>query len=117
MTQVAMVVPYEDGRGDLCSVIATWDRDANVWVGTNTALGVLVEADTLELLIKHVQAIAPDLIEANRNTPVPTIRGSHATNRMFDTLADIGFKCHTTAKASGIPTTSRTYASATMLAL
>jgi len=47
-------------------VRATWDKKAQVWVATSEDVpGLATEADTLEQLIKKLQIMIPELLQAN----------------------------------------------------
>ena len=47
-------------------VEAVWDGEAQVWVATSDDVpGLITEADTSEQLIKKLQVLIPDLLQAN----------------------------------------------------
>ncbi len=47
-------------------VKATWDKEAQVWVAISEDVpGLVTEADSLEELIKKLQVMIPELLEAN----------------------------------------------------
>lgn len=68
---------YIGNRGDLWSgvsmkkskrliVHATWDDEAKVWVATSTDIsGLVTEADSMDALVKKLQVIIPELLDAN----------------------------------------------------
>jgi predicted RNase H-like HicB family nuclease len=48
---------------------AEWDEDVNVWVATSDDVpGLATEGDTLEILIKKLKALIPELLFANGAT-------------------------------------------------
>ncbi len=48
------------------AVEAVWDDEACVWVATSDDVpGLATEADTAESLIKKLEILIPDLLEAN----------------------------------------------------
>jgi Domain of unknown function (DUF1902) len=47
-------------------VHAKWDNDAKVWVATsNDISGLVTEAESMNTLVKKLQAIIPELLNAN----------------------------------------------------
>ena len=58
------------------TVIATWDADARVFTSQSDIPGLVVEADTFEELVELVEALAPEVIEAN----VPDARRPYKVN-------------------------------------
>ena len=53
-------------KGKTVHVEAIWDEEARVWVATNDDVpGLITEADTSEQLIKKLQVLIPELLEAN----------------------------------------------------
>lgn len=47
-------------------VHATWDDEAKVWVATSKDItGLVTEADSMDALVKKLQAIIPELLDAN----------------------------------------------------
>jgi Domain of unknown function (DUF1902) len=47
-------------------VKATWDDDAKVWVATsNDILGLVTEAESMDAMVKKLQVIIPELLDAN----------------------------------------------------
>ncbi len=53
-------------KGKTIRVEAIWDEEARVWVATSDDLpGLITEADTSEELIKKLQVLIPELLEAN----------------------------------------------------
>jgi predicted RNase H-like HicB family nuclease len=48
------------------TVEAFWDAEASVWVATSeTILGLVTEAETIEELTQKLRSIIPDLLELN----------------------------------------------------
>jgi len=53
-------------KSRVINVKAVWDKDAQVWVAISEDVpGLVTEADTLEQLIKKLQVMIPELLEAN----------------------------------------------------
>jgi predicted RNase H-like HicB family nuclease len=49
------------------NIYADWDPEAEVWVATSDDVsGLATEAPTMEGLIEKLQAMIPELLEANR---------------------------------------------------
>lgn len=47
-------------------VNARWDDEAKVWVATsNDISGLVTEADSLDAMVKKLQVIIPELLDAN----------------------------------------------------
>ena len=47
-------------------VHARWDDEAKVWVATSTDIsGLVTEADSMDALVKKLQVIIPELLDAN----------------------------------------------------
>jgi Domain of unknown function (DUF1902) len=47
-------------------VHATWDDEAKVWVATsNDISGLVTEADSMDALVRKLQVIIPELLDAN----------------------------------------------------
>lgn len=47
-------------------VHATWDDEAKVWVATsNDILGLATEADSMDALVRKLQVMIPELLDAN----------------------------------------------------
>ena len=47
-------------------VKANWDKEVQVWVATSEDVpGLVTEAETLEQLIKKLQIMIPELLQAN----------------------------------------------------
>ncbi len=46
-------------------VLAIWDEEAKVFTSQSTIPGLVVEADTFEEFVELVQALAPEVLEAN----------------------------------------------------
>ena len=47
-------------------VHATWDDEVKVWVATsNDISGLVTEADSMDALVKKLQVIIPELLDAN----------------------------------------------------
>lgn len=47
-------------------VKATWDDEAKVWVATsNDILGLVTEAESMDAMVKKLQVIIPELLDAN----------------------------------------------------
>ena len=46
------------------TIDARWDAEANVWIATsNDVPGLVVEADTLPVMMEEVRLVLPDLLE------------------------------------------------------
>lgn len=53
-------------RGKLLNVNAFWDEEASVWVASSDDVkGLTTEAPTVEALIKKLNVMIPELLEAN----------------------------------------------------
>ena len=53
-------------KGKTIRVEAIWDGEAQVWVATSDDVpGLITEADTSEQLIKKLQVLIPELLQAN----------------------------------------------------
>ena len=53
-------------KGKVIHVEAIWDAEAQVWVATSDDVpGLITEADTSEQLIKKLQVLIPELLQAN----------------------------------------------------
>jgi len=53
-------------KGKTIRVEANWDGEAQVWVATsNDVPGLITEAETSEQLIVKLQALIPELLQAN----------------------------------------------------
>jgi len=51
---------------DIIVVRAVWDHEASVWVATSDDVpGLVTEADNAEELIRKLQVMIPDLLQAN----------------------------------------------------
>jgi hypothetical protein len=77
---------------DLIIVRATWDGEAAVWVATSDdVIGLVTEADTLELLSTKLKVLIPELLELNgspsalREIPVHILAGE--TIKVINPLA------------------------------
>lgn len=47
-------------------VHAKWDDEANVWVATSDDIsGLVTEAESMDALVKKLQVIIPELLDAN----------------------------------------------------
>jgi predicted RNase H-like HicB family nuclease len=47
-------------------VTARWDGEAGVWVATSDDIpGLVTEAESLDRLIKRIEAVVPELLEDN----------------------------------------------------
>lgn len=47
-------------------VHATWDDEAKVWVATSVDIsGLATEADSMDALVKKLQLMIPELLDAN----------------------------------------------------
>lgn len=45
----------------------SWDDEAKVWIGTSDDIaGLVLESDSLEVLVEIIKRAAPELIEQNR---------------------------------------------------
>ncbi len=53
-------------RDDLILVKAFWDEEAAVWVASSEDVpGLAIEADSCDTLVKRLQVVIPELLEAN----------------------------------------------------
>ncbi len=53
-------------KNKIIHVKAIWDKEAKVWVAISEDVpGLVTEAETLEQLIKKLQVMIPELLEAN----------------------------------------------------
>lgn len=51
-----------------CTVIATWDPEAAVWVAASDDVpGLVTEAESLKLLVAKLRTLIPELLEANQH--------------------------------------------------
>jgi hypothetical protein len=51
--------------GTTYKVTAVWDSEAKVFTSTSDVPGLVIEADTFEEFVSLVEALAPDILEAN----------------------------------------------------
>ena len=52
--------------GRAINIEAFWDNEANVWVATSEdALGLTLEAETVEALVEKLRLAVPEMIELN----------------------------------------------------
>ena len=65
------------------TVTATWDAEAKVFTSQSDIPGLVVEADSFEELVELVEALAPEVIEAN----VPNARRPYTVN--VETLREL----------------------------
>ncbi len=77
---------------------AMWDSEAGVWVASSEEVpGLCTEAETLEILIKKLKTIVPELLQANSVAfPPHEIWYSSITNRRF--VVDSKIKSRHTAR-------------------
>jgi hypothetical protein len=47
-------------------VTAIWDQEAEVFTSQSNIPGLVIEADTFEEFVSLVEALAPEMLEANR---------------------------------------------------
>ena len=53
-------------KKNIIKIHALWDSEAQVWVAeSHDVPGLATEADTMEILIKKLQTMIPELLEAN----------------------------------------------------
>jgi len=43
-----------------------WDKEADVWVATSDALYLVLESDSIEVLIEKVKLAVPELLTLNK---------------------------------------------------
>jgi Domain of unknown function (DUF1902) len=64
------------------TVEAFWDAEAAVWVATSeTILGLVTEADTIEALTEKLHNMIPELVELNQLAPIKTLMKKISPNR------------------------------------
>jgi Domain of unknown function (DUF1902) len=64
------------------TVEAFWDSEAAVWVATSeTILGLVTEADTIEALTEKLHNMIPELVELNQLSPIKTLVKKISPNR------------------------------------
>ncbi len=51
--------------GTTFKVAAVWDSEAKVFTSTSDVPGLVIEADTFEEFVSLVEALAPEMLEAN----------------------------------------------------
>ena len=48
-------------------ITALWDDESQVWVAeSDEVLGLITEAETIELLLEKLQSLVPELLELNK---------------------------------------------------
>ena len=56
------------------TVYFTWDDEAKVWVATSpNVIGLVLESESLDALIKRVTDAVPELLELNSQEPAASI--------------------------------------------
>lgn len=75
-------------RDHTYQIKAIWDDEASVWVATSDDVpGLVTEAATAEALVKKLEILIPELLEANgvlpstREIPFEIVSERHATAR------------------------------------
>lgn len=62
------------------TVLFTWDEEACVWIATSPdIIGLVLESESLDLLMERVQKAVPELLELNAQKPASII--SYISNR------------------------------------
>jgi len=46
-------------------ILLTWDEEAQVWIAENSEMSLVLESESLDLLMKRVRLAAPEMLEAN----------------------------------------------------
>ena len=76
-------------RNHTYQIRAVWDEEASVWVATSDDVpGLVTESDTLEKLVKKLEVLIPELLEANdalpstKEIPFEVLSERHATTRL-----------------------------------
>jgi predicted RNase H-like HicB family nuclease len=76
-------------RDHTYQVKAVWDDEAGVWVASSDDVpGLVTEAATVEELVKKLEVLIPELLEANnalphaREIPFEVLSERHATARL-----------------------------------
>lgn len=66
-----MTQAMSENRTRVYVVKAFWDSEAEVWVATSDDVaGLATEADTVDRLLKKLEVIVPELLEANADEPL-----------------------------------------------
>ena len=47
------------------TVLLNWDDDACVWIAQNEDIPIVLENESLDLLIEHVRIAVPEILELN----------------------------------------------------
>ena len=62
------------------TVLFTWDDEANVWVATSPdIIGLVLESESLDILMNRVKDAIPELLELNSQKPAKVV--SYICNR------------------------------------
>ena len=62
------------------TVLFTWDDEANVWVATSPdIIGLVLESESLDILMNQVKDAIPELLELNSQKPAKVV--SYICNR------------------------------------
>ena len=62
------------------TVLFTWDDEANVWVASSPdIIGLVLESESLDILMNRVKDAIPELLELNSQKPAKVI--SYICNR------------------------------------
>ena len=62
------------------TVLFTWDDEANVWVATSPdVIGLVLESESLDVLMERVKNAIPELLELNSQKPANVV--SYVCNR------------------------------------
>ena len=62
------------------TVLFTWDDEANVWVASSPdIIGLVLESESLDILMNQVKDAIPELLELNSQKPAKVV--SYICNR------------------------------------
>ena len=62
------------------TVLFTWDDEANVWVASSPdIIGLVLESESLDILMNRVKDAIPELLELNSQKPAKVV--SYICNR------------------------------------
>ena len=62
------------------TVFFSWDEEVNVWVATSPdIMGLILESESLDLLMNRVRNAIPELLELNSQKPANVV--SYVCNR------------------------------------
>ena len=60
---------YKGTNMDSIIISIKWDKDANVWIATNSTLGLVLESGSYDALVERVKNAIPELAELNNILP------------------------------------------------